>query len=118
MRAFWLLALAGAALLAAAGGQQGSVPSIITREVFDSMLSSRNQTGCEGGFYTYDAFVKAASKFPAFGATGDEETHRRELAAFFGRTAYVTDGMDDMPPLGTYLRGVLRYTPPPPNLKG
>uniref|UniRef100_A0ACD5TU75 Uncharacterized protein n=1 Tax=Avena sativa TaxID=4498 RepID=A0ACD5TU75_AVESA len=92
MRAFWLFAFTGAALLAAAGGQQASAPSIITRERFDSMLSSRNQTGCEGGFYTYNAFVEAASKFPAFGATGDEETRRRELAAFFGRTSYVTGG--------------------------
>jgi hypothetical protein len=100
MRAFWLLAFAGAALLAAAGGQQASVPSIITREVFESMLSRRNQTDCEGGFYTYDSFIKAASKFPAFGAVGDEETRRRELAAFFGRTSYVTAGMDDMPTLG------------------
>uniref|UniRef100_A0ACD5WQ61 Uncharacterized protein n=1 Tax=Avena sativa TaxID=4498 RepID=A0ACD5WQ61_AVESA len=92
MRAFWLLAFAGAALLAASGGQQASVPSIITRETFDSMLSERNRTGCAGGFYTYDSFVEAASKFPAFGATGDEETRRRELAAFFGRTSSVTDG--------------------------
>jgi hypothetical protein len=95
MGAFWLLALAGAALLAAAGGQQASVPSIITREAFDSMLSGRNQTGCAGGFYTYDAFVQAASKFPGFGTAGDEDTRRRELAAFFGQTSHVTDGRDD-----------------------
>lgn len=94
MRAFWLLAFAGAALLAAAGGQQaGSVSSIITRETFDSLLSDRNQTGCKGGsFYTYDAFVKAAGKFPAFGTVGDEKSRRRDLAAFFGQTSYVTTG--------------------------
>jgi hypothetical protein len=91
MRAFWLLALAGAALVAAAGGQQASVPSIITRETFDSMANGRNQSGCEGGsLYTYDAFLKSASKFPAFGTVGDEETRRRELAAFFGQTSHLT----------------------------
>jgi hypothetical protein len=95
MGAFWLLAFAGAALLAAAGGQQASVPSIITGEAFDSMLSGRNQTACEGGFYTYDAFVQAATKFAGFGTAGDEDTRRRELAAFFGQTSYVTDGRDD-----------------------
>ena len=94
MRAFWLLVFAGAALLAAAGGQQASsVTSIVTREAFESLLSGSNATGCKGGgFYTYDAFVKAASKFPGFGAVGDEDTHRRELAAFFGQTSYVTAG--------------------------
>jgi hypothetical protein len=85
MGAFWLLSFAGAALLAAAGGQQASVPSIITREAFDSMLSGRNQTACEGGFYTYDAFVQAATKFAGFGTAGDEDTRRRELAASSGR---------------------------------
>ncbi|CAM0947147.1 unnamed protein product [Alopecurus aequalis] len=93
MRGFWLLAFAGAALLAAAGGQQPSgVASIVTREAFDSMLSGSNATSaCDGGgFYTYDAFIKAASKFPGLGAVGDEDTRRRELAAFFGQTSYVT----------------------------
>uniref|UniRef100_A0ACD5WEH9 Uncharacterized protein n=5 Tax=Avena sativa TaxID=4498 RepID=A0ACD5WEH9_AVESA len=93
MRAFWLLAFAGASLLAAAGAQQGSVPSIIKRETFDAMLTGLRQAGCDGGsFYTYDSFVQAASKFPSFGGDGDEETRRRELAAFFGQTSYVTDG--------------------------
>ncbi|XP_051183439.1 L-type lectin-domain containing receptor kinase IX.1 [Lolium perenne] len=91
MRAFWLLAFTGAALVVAAGGQQANVSSIITRETFDYVASGRNQSGCEGGsLYTYDAFVKAASKFPAFGTVGDEETRRRELAAFFGQTSHLT----------------------------
>ncbi|XP_073359377.1 L-type lectin-domain containing receptor kinase IX.1-like [Aegilops tauschii subsp. strangulata] len=79
-------------LLAGAGGQQeAGVPSIITREKFDAMLSNRSKGSCEGGaFYTYDAFVKAASNFPAFGNTGDDKTRRRELAAFFGQTSHET----------------------------
>lgn len=67
--------------------------SIIKQETFDSMLSGRGQAGCEGGaFYTYDAFVEAASNFSGFGTTGDEETRKRELAAFFGQTSLVTQG--------------------------
>jgi hypothetical protein len=97
MRVFQLLAFSCAALLTATGmvsGQQAGVSSIITQETFNSMLSNRSQGGCEGGsFYTYDAFIKAASQFPAFGATGDEETRRRELAAFFGQTSHETVGM-------------------------
>lgn len=91
-----VLILAGAALLAAAGGgtsaQQG-VWSIITRPMFQSMLSHRGDSGCPGAFYTYDAFIEAASKFPGFGTTGDEQTRRRELAAFFGQTSHETTGM-------------------------
>ncbi|KAF7050933.1 hypothetical protein CFC21_059228 [Triticum aestivum] len=100
MRLSVLLALAGAALLllGVASGQQqqaGSVPSTITREAFDSMLSGRNMSGCEGGaFYTYDAFLEAAnaSVFRGFGTTGDDATRRREFAAFFGQTSFVTTG--------------------------
>lgn len=90
-----VLVLAGAALLAAAGGasaKQG-VWSIITRPMFQSMLSHRGDSGCQGAFYTYDAFIEAASKFPGFGTTGDDQTRRRELAAFFGQTSHETTGM-------------------------
>ncbi|KAM0914218.1 hypothetical protein ACQ4PT_011656 [Festuca glaucescens] len=80
-----LVALAGAALLVAAGlasGQQAGVPSIISRNTFDYMLSNRSQTGCQGGaFYTYDAFLEAANatKFRGFGTMGDEAGARRLL---------------------------------------
>jgi hypothetical protein len=98
MRAFALLALAGAALLAAAGmasGQLADVPSIISPRTFDDMLSNRSQRGCEGGaFYTYDAFLEAAnaSKFRGFGIIGDLDTRKRELAAFFAQTSHQTNG--------------------------
>ncbi|CAL4912430.1 unnamed protein product [Urochloa decumbens] len=93
-KAFAVLVFAGAALLAVAGGasaQQG-VWSIITRPMFHRMLSHRGDSGCEGAFYTYDAFIEAASKFPGFGTTGDDETRKRELAAFFGQTSHETTG--------------------------
>ncbi|XBH87576.1 hypothetical protein VPH35_075001 [Triticum aestivum] len=90
-----LLALAGGALLCIdmAGGPAGSVPSTITRGMFDSMLGDRNLSEWEGGaFYTYDAFLEAAnaSVLGGFGTTGEDATRRRELAGFFGQTSFVT----------------------------
>ena len=92
-----LLAVAAStALLAAAGvvvsAQQG-VGAIITASMFESMLSHRGDNGCPGAFYTYDAFIQAAGKFPDFGTTGDDGMRRRELAAFFGQTSHETTGM-------------------------
>ncbi|CAN6285796.1 unnamed protein product [Urochloa humidicola] len=93
-KAFAVLILAGAALLAAAGGASGQqgVGAIITQQMFESMLSHRGDSGCEGKFYTYDSFIKAAKKFPDFGTTGSDEIRRRELAAFFGQTSHETSG--------------------------
>ncbi|VAH22578.1 unnamed protein product [Triticum turgidum subsp. durum] len=117
-----VLALA-AAMLAAAGigmasGQQAGVPSIISRDTFDYMLGNRSQSGCEGGaFYTYDAFVQAAnaSKLRGFGTIGDEDTRRRELAAFFGQTSHETAGYcwvkEQKPTIARYYgRGPIQLT--------
>ncbi|XP_068645509.1 endochitinase-like [Aristolochia californica] len=68
------------------------VTSIITRELYDKMLPHRGNRLCEGAFYTYDAFITAANSFPEFGTVGDEETRKRELAAFFGQTSRETTG--------------------------
>ncbi|KAF8780510.1 hypothetical protein HU200_001637 [Digitaria exilis] len=107
---FALLAIAGAVLLAAAGGASGQqgVGAIITRQVFESMLSHRGDSGCQGAFYTYDAFVNAAARFPAFGTTGDAQTRRRELAAFFGQTSHETTGGWPTAPGGTFAWGYCR----------
>ncbi|XP_044367040.1 chitinase 11-like [Triticum aestivum] len=98
MRVFGLLAVSGAALLlAAAGTASGSVASILTRDTFYSMLRQGHHGGgdggCDGGaFYTYNAFVEAASTFRGFGTTGDQATRRRKLAAFFAQTSHETTG--------------------------
>ncbi|CAL4983224.1 unnamed protein product [Urochloa decumbens] len=106
-KVFALLALVGAALLAAAGGASGQ-QSIITRQLFESMLSHRGDSGCQGKFYTYDAFTKAAAKFPSFGATGDDKTRRQELAAFFGQTSHETTGGWPTAPGGPFAWGYCR----------
>ncbi|KAJ4768342.1 Endochitinase [Rhynchospora pubera] len=62
------------------------VGSIITSSLYDQMLPHRNP------FYTHEAFIKAASSFPAFGTTGKVATRKRDLAAFFGQTSHETTG--------------------------
>jgi chitinase len=110
MKKAFALLLAGFTLLAAtsgANGQQG-VWNIITRPVFEDMLKHRRDSGCQGAFYTYDAFIEAASKFPGFGTTGNDETRRRELAAFFGQTSHETTGGWATAPDGQFAWGYCR----------
>ena len=83
-------AAAMAVLLAVAAADVGS---IITQDVYNSMLPNRDNSICPAnGFYTYDAFIQAASAFPGFGTGGSDEANKRELAAFFGQTSHETNG--------------------------
>lgn len=69
------------------------VSTIITPAIFDQMLKYRNDVKCQSkGFYTYNAFVKAAKSFNGFGNTGDINTRKRELAAFLAQTSHQTKG--------------------------
>ena len=43
-------------------------------------------------FYTFRSFVKAAGIFPGFLSEGDDQTQKRELAAFLASIAYETGG--------------------------
>ncbi|XBI51361.1 hypothetical protein VPH35_033878 [Triticum aestivum] len=75
------------------GGGGGGVASIVSRDLFERFLLHRNDAACLArGFYTYDAFLAAAGAFPAFGTTGDLDTRKREVAAFFGQTSHETTG--------------------------
>jgi chitinase len=61
--------------------------------MFEEMLPNRNDDRCPAkGFYTYDAFIEATKAYPEFGMTGDDNTKKRELAAFFGQTSQETNG--------------------------
>ncbi|PHT91061.1 Acidic endochitinase Q [Capsicum annuum] len=69
------------------------IGSIVTRDLFEQMLSFRNNDVCPGkGFYTYEAFITGANSFPAFGTTGDDTARKKEVAAFFGQTSHETNG--------------------------
>ncbi|EAY90475.1 hypothetical protein OsI_12063 [Oryza sativa Indica Group] len=63
------------------GGGGSGVASIVSRSLFDQMLLHRNDAACPASnFYTYDAFVAAASAFPGFAAAGgDADTNKREV---------------------------------------
>ncbi|WVZ21378.1 hypothetical protein V8G54_008700 [Vigna mungo] len=70
------------------------------------MLKHRNDGACPArGFYTYDAFIAAASAFPSFGNSGDTATRKREIAAFFGQTSHETTGGWPSAPDGPYAWG-------------
>nr|QHN63861.1 endochitinase class I [Drosera binata] len=84
----------------------GDVSSIITSQIFNEMLLHRNDNACPAnGFYTYDAFIQAARSFPGFGTTGDINTRKKELAAFFGQTSHETTGGWPTAPDGPYAWG-------------
>ena len=69
------------------------ISNIISESVFDELLAYRNDPDCPArGFYTYDAFITAARRFPEFGATGTIETRKREIAAFLAQTSHETRG--------------------------
>ncbi|GAB2271424.1 hypothetical protein Dimus_006262 [Dionaea muscipula] len=87
-------------------GGGGDVGSILTNEIFDQMLLHRNNNACPArGFYTYNAFIEAARSFPGFGTTGDVNTQKKELAAFFGQTSHETTGGWPTAPDGPYSWG-------------
>nr|AAC16011.1 basic chitinase [Elaeagnus umbellata] len=76
------------------GGASG-IESVISSNIFNQMLKHRNDGACKAkGFYTYDAFIKAAKAFPNFGTTGNDATRKKEIAAFFGQTSHETTGWD------------------------
>ncbi|XP_010465017.1 PREDICTED: basic endochitinase B-like [Camelina sativa] len=75
------------------GPSSGDLSDIITKSLFEDMLSHRNHFLCPArGFYTYDAFITAAKSFPEFGTTGDTDARKKEIAAFFGQTSQETTG--------------------------
>ena len=60
---------------------------VVTRGEFEGAFPHRNP------FYTYDDLVAALPLFPAFTATGDDATRRREAAAFLGNVDHETGGL-------------------------
>ncbi|KAH9313512.1 hypothetical protein KI387_022139 [Taxus chinensis] len=68
------------------------VASIVTPDVFNSMVGGAD-SGCAGkGFYNYNAFVNAAKAFKGFGTSGSSDVNKREVAAFFANAAHETGG--------------------------
>ncbi|TYG81226.1 hypothetical protein ES288_D02G282300v1, partial [Gossypium darwinii] len=75
------------------GGDGGALGDILSRELFEEMLSHRNDPRCPAAnFYTYDAFIAAAKLYPDFAAKGNNDTRKMEVAAFLGQTSHQTNG--------------------------
>lgn len=82
------------------------ISNIISESLFDELLAYRNDPACPAsGFYTYDAFITAARRFPEFGATGTIEIRKREIAAFLAQTSHETTGGWATAPGGPYSWG-------------
>jgi hypothetical protein len=70
----------------------------------------RGTPPCRGAFYTYDAFLAAAARFPAFAATGTDAERRREVAAFLANISHETTGGWATAPDGPYAWGLCWVT--------
>ncbi|CAO2838194.1 unnamed protein product [Amaranthus hypochondriacus] len=81
------------------------IKDYFTEEMFNEMFKNRDDSRCSPGFFTYSAFITAANTFPEFGNTGDLETRKRELAAFFAQTSQETYGGWPGAPGGQYSWG-------------
>ncbi|XP_057960039.1 basic endochitinase-like [Malania oleifera] len=82
-----------------------ALESIISEDLFNELLLHRATSPCLGAFYTYDAFIQAAGRFEDFANAGDEETRKREVAAFLAQTSHETTGGWDSAPDGRYSWG-------------
>lgn len=73
-----------------AGGAPASdecaVSELVTSAVFDQLFPPKTRDA----FYTYQAFLEAAAAYPEFGAQGDCDARKRDIAAFFANVARQT----------------------------
>ena len=58
------------------------ISNVISLSEFSTMLSKC----ANGGLSNYDAFINAARSFSGFGTTGEMDTRKKEVAAFFAQT--------------------------------
>lgn len=77
------------------GGQLqpgGSVEDLFSADQYEEMFPYRDDPSCQGGLFTYEAFIEAATQFPAFATTGSMDDRKRELAAFLANISHETTG--------------------------
>ncbi|XP_020085995.1 chitinase 10-like [Ananas comosus] len=83
------------------------VSSIVSEELFNSLFLHKDDSACPArGFYNYSSFIQATHCFPKFGNTGDLDTRKREIAAFFGQISHETTGGWATAPDGPYAWGL------------
>lgn len=91
-------------------GGAAALAELIPRARFDELFVHRGTPPCRGAFYTYDAFLAAAARFPAFAATGTDAERRREVAAFLANISHETTGGWATAPDGPYAWGLCWVT--------
>jgi len=77
------------------GGSDGggeALADLLSQAQFAEMFLHKDDPACEGGIFTYTAFIEAAGAFPTFAAEGDTTTRLREVAAFLGNISHETTG--------------------------
>lgn len=60
---------------------------IVSKAQFEQMFPDRDK------FYSYDGLVRELDAFPSFATVGDDDTRKREAAAFFANVDHETDGL-------------------------
>lgn len=60
--------------------------SVLTRQIFNTFFPNHIS------FYTYDAFIAAATAYPTFLTQGTDNYKKRELAAFAAHVSHETSG--------------------------
>ncbi|MCG8474381.1 MAG: chitinase [Cytophagales bacterium] len=92
--------------------QGNGLAEIFSKEDFtalfpDSVFVEQGQywTRIRNPFYTYEAFLEAASRFPKFCNEGNITLRKRELAAFLANTSHETTGGYPNAPNGPYSWG-------------
>ena len=91
-------------MAAPAGG--GALEELVPQPLFEQMFLHRATAPCQGGFYTYRAFIDAAASFPDFAGQGSADERKREVAAFFANIAHETTGGWATAPDGPYAWGL------------
>ena len=87
-----------------------NITRLLNKKKWNELFPHRYGLGKKGAvikdFYSFDAFVKAASLFPDFINTGDEQLQKRELAAFLANIAQETSGGWEAAPDGYFKWGL------------
>ncbi|BBN09524.1 basic endochitinase B [Marchantia polymorpha subsp. ruderalis] len=64
-----------------------SLGGVVSQSLYQSLFPNRN------AIYSYENMITAASFFPSFATTGDCNTRKKEVAAFFAHISHETSGL-------------------------
>ncbi|XP_038875572.1 chitinase 10-like [Benincasa hispida] len=83
------------------------VSSLVSEKLFKTLFLHKDDSACPAnGFYSYQAFIEATTRFPKFGTTGCLATRKREVAAFLAQISHETTGGWATAPDGPFAWGL------------